>query len=295
MKLGIYSTYSPRSSIHRLARCSNFLCHKKFRILSVQLGPRGSNDRRVGHKMATFHMFFQSREQVVVGRCQIRRTGRVIKRVEAQVGQFLPSCKCPVSRGIVVRDFFSGPIGGHGRNLVISLWPGDKATVNGVRYSGSLHPKIFRFQKSSGIILAAIFWDQDGILLIDYLPKGQNINAEYYSSLMVQLKDILKEKRCVKFTRASCSCTTMPRLTWHLQPRRNWPTWLSNPLITHHLLRIWPRWTTTCSLDWKNKGKLTIFRPTRRSLLPRRPGWTDDIKCITNVKTQVGTKWRVDW
>ena len=33
------------------------------------------------------------------------------------------------------------------------------------------------------------FWDQDGILLIDYLPKGQTINAEYYSSLLVQLKD----------------------------------------------------------------------------------------------------------
>src|SRR5215469_772362 len=36
--------------------------------------------------------------------------------------------------------------------------------------------------------------DRDGILLIDYLPKGQTINAEYYSSLLVQLKDILKEK-----------------------------------------------------------------------------------------------------
>ena len=39
------------------------------------------------------------------------------------------------------------------------------------------------------------FWDQDGILHIDYLPKGATINAEYYSSLLVQLKDILKEKR----------------------------------------------------------------------------------------------------
>jgi hypothetical protein len=38
------------------------------------------------------------------------------------------------------------------------------------------------------------FWDQDVILLIDYLPKGRTINAEYYSSLLVQLKDILKEK-----------------------------------------------------------------------------------------------------
>ena len=42
--------------------------------------------------------------------------------------------------------------------------------------------------------------DPDGILLIDYLPKGQTINAEYYSSLLVQLKDSLKEKRRGKVT-----------------------------------------------------------------------------------------------
>ena len=63
------------------------------------------------------------------------------------------------------------------------------------RHSGSRRPKIFRVQKSTGKFLASIFWDQDSILLIDYLPKGQTINAEYYLSLLVQLKDILKEKR----------------------------------------------------------------------------------------------------
>jgi len=39
------------------------------------------------------------------------------------------------------------------------------------------------------------------MLHIDYLPKGQTIDAEYYSSLLVQLKDILKEKRCGKVTK----------------------------------------------------------------------------------------------
>jgi len=68
-------------------------------------------------------------------------------------------------------------------------------------HSGSLHPKKFRVQKSIGKVLAWTFWDQEGILLIDYLPKGQTINAEFYSSLLVQLKDILKEKRRGKFTK----------------------------------------------------------------------------------------------
>ena len=69
------------------------------------------------------------------------------------------------------------------------------------RHSGLLHPKKFRVQKSTGKVLALIFWDQDGILLIDCLPKGQTINAEYYSSVLAQLKDILKEKRRRKFTK----------------------------------------------------------------------------------------------
>jgi len=50
-------------------------------------------------------------------------------------------------------------------------------------------PKKFRVQK---FLASIFFWDQDGILLIDYLPKSQTINAEYYSSLLVRLKEILK-------------------------------------------------------------------------------------------------------
>jgi len=70
------------------------------------------------------------------------------------------------------------------------------------RHSGSPCPQKFWVQKSAGKVLASFFWDQDGILLIDYLPKGQTINAEYYSSLLVQLKDILRENFRGKVTKA---------------------------------------------------------------------------------------------
>jgi hypothetical protein len=59
--------------------------------------------------------------------------------------------------------------------------------------SSPCHNK-FRVQKPTGKILAYIFWDQNGILLTDYHPKGQTINAEYYSPLPVQLEDISKGK-----------------------------------------------------------------------------------------------------
>ena len=104
-KLGIYSTYSPRSSIHFLARCSIFSKPlKRTRWLSVQPHLGGSNEFRVGQKMVTFQLLFQSREQVVVRRGKIRRIGWVIKTLEAQVRQFFLGCKCPVSRGIFVQE-----------------------------------------------------------------------------------------------------------------------------------------------------------------------------------------------
>jgi len=65
-------------------------------------------------------------------------------------------------------------------------------------------------QKSAGKVLASIFWDQGCNLLIDYLPTGQTINVKYYSSLLVQLKDILKEKCHEKVTRRVESLTQRP-------------------------------------------------------------------------------------
>ena len=40
-----------------------------------------------------------------------------------------------------------------------------------------------------------LFWDKEGIIMIDYLQKGKTINADYYTSLLDQLKQKLKEKR----------------------------------------------------------------------------------------------------
>ena len=62
-------------------------------------------------------------------------------------------------------------------------------------------PKHFECKNPLEKFSPRFFWDQDGIFLIDYLPKGPTINAEYYLSLPVQLKDILKEKCRGKVTK----------------------------------------------------------------------------------------------
>jgi len=105
-KRGIYVTYSPRRSIHFLARCSNF-CKPikiKFRRLAVQPCLRGSNDLHVGRKMANFQFLLLVRGTGgrPTGPDTENRVGDQI--LEAQVGQFLLGCKCLVSRAIFVQE-----------------------------------------------------------------------------------------------------------------------------------------------------------------------------------------------
>jgi len=145
------------------------------------------------------------------------------------------------------------------------------------RHSGSPRPKKFRVQKSAGKVFASIFWDQDGILLIDYLSKGQTINAEYYLPLLVQLKDILKEKRRGKMTKvvlflhdnapAHRALATQKKLAYLGFQYLGHPPY--SPDLAPSDYHLFP------GLKKQLKGRL--FRPTRRSLLPRRPGWTDNL------------------
>ena len=112
---------------------------------------------------------------------------------------------------------------------------------------------------------------------LDYLPKGQTINAEYYSSLLVQLKDILKEKCRGKFTRGVLF------LHENAPAHRALATQKKLAYLGFHSLHHPAYYPDLAPSDYhlfpglKNQLKVAIFRPTRRSLLPRRPGWTDKL------------------
>jgi len=154
-------------------------------------------------------------------------------------------------------------------------------------HSGSPRPKKIRVKKSAGKLLALIFCDQDGILRIDYLPRDQISTRSVTHLCWCNWRKFWRKDAAGISPRGSCSCTTISRLTGHVQPRRNWPTWASSVLITHPILRIRPSRTTTCFLVWKNNWMVAIFRPKRSSLLPRRAGWTQGVSsplCISNLQ-----------
>lgn len=60
---------------------------------------------------------------------------------------------------------------------------------------GNPAPIKFKVQSSAGKIMASVFWDAEGILLIDYLPNKTTVTGVYYADLLKKLRDIILEKR----------------------------------------------------------------------------------------------------
>jgi hypothetical protein len=45
-------------------------------------------------------------------------------------------------------------------------------------------PKKFKTEKSPSNVLASVFWDRDGNLLVDCLVKGATMAAQYHIALL---------------------------------------------------------------------------------------------------------------
>ena len=59
---------------------------------------------------------------------------------------------------------------------------------------GSPWPKKFKMQPSAGKVMATVFWDAKGIIMLDFLPKRSTITRVYYANLLDQLRTAICEK-----------------------------------------------------------------------------------------------------
>lgn len=48
---------------------------------------------------------------------------------------------------------------------------------------------------SAGKVIALVFWGAKGVIIVDYLAKGETINSVFYCTLLRRLCEIIKEKR----------------------------------------------------------------------------------------------------
>ena len=61
-------------------------------------------------------------------------------------------------------------------------------------------PKKFKIASSAGKVMASVFWDSQGVIMIDYFQQGRTINVVYYAAELRRLRQKIATKRRGKFT-----------------------------------------------------------------------------------------------
>ena len=56
-------------------------------------------------------------------------------------------------------------------------------------------------QPSAGKVMASVFWDAQGIIMLDFLAKKSTITVGYYANLLDQLKTVIREKHRGKLSK----------------------------------------------------------------------------------------------
>ena len=66
---------------------------------------------------------------------------------------------------------------------------------------GSSRPKKFKMQPSAGKVMATVFWDAKGVIMLDFLPKRITITGVYHANLLDQLRTAIREKHRGKLSK----------------------------------------------------------------------------------------------
>ena len=69
-----------------------------------------------------------------------------------------------------------------------------KATME-CKHAGSPTKKKFKVTPSAGKVMATIFWDSCGVILIEYLERGHTVTADRYCATLTRLRDAVRRKR----------------------------------------------------------------------------------------------------
>ena len=81
--------------------------------------------------------------------------------------------------------------------------PENKAQSRQCVGPGSPKPKKFKTQPSAGKVMATVFWDAQGVIMLDFLAKKSTITSAYYANLLDQLRTAIREKRRGKLSKGT--------------------------------------------------------------------------------------------
>jgi len=73
--------------------------------------------------------------------------------------------------------------------------PETKVQCKQWKHQESPLPKEAPVQLCAGKVMLTVFWDQDGVVLTEFLAKGTKINGACYASLLGKLQAVIKNHR----------------------------------------------------------------------------------------------------
>jgi hypothetical protein len=79
--------------------------------------------------------------------------------------------------------------------MAAPLRTGNKETTMEWHHANSPRKKNFRAAPSAGKVMATVFWDMEGLLLMDLMPKATTINSEAYVATLTNLHAHLRRVR----------------------------------------------------------------------------------------------------
>jgi hypothetical protein len=63
------------------------------------------------------------------------------------------------------------------------------------KHKTSPTPKTFKVEKSAGKVKATVFWDEKGLLLLEFMPQNTTITGQTYANKITALREAIKERR----------------------------------------------------------------------------------------------------
>ena len=69
------------------------------------------------------------------------------------------------------------------------------------KHAASPPPRKFKTQPSAGEMMATVFWDTEGVLLVEYVPNKTTITDASYAKTLTNLRKAIREKRREKLSR----------------------------------------------------------------------------------------------
>ena len=92
-------------------------------------------------------------------------------------------------------DAFIEPVVTQDETWVHHFDPESKMQRKQWKHPSSPPPKKFKRLHSAGKGMASIFWDSQGVIMIDYLEQGRKINGAYYAGELSWLCQEITRKR----------------------------------------------------------------------------------------------------